>query len=453
MLNIGWAGRDITPQRPTLLQGQMSRRIATEALDPLTLTAFAIEGGEPMDGAILIACDLAMIPDDLQAAVRRRVSRCLPGLTKEKVFLTATHTHTSLVMEETWYGPTGADLMSARECTDWVADRAAEAAVEAWQQRGAHGTARAFGHAVVGHNRRAAYRDGSSKMYGKTDLPEFTWIEGYEDHSLDMFFTWTPQGRLDGIVLNIPCPSQVDEHLGQFSADFWHEVRLELRRRLGLPLQVLTLCGAAGDQSPHFLLYRREEEEMRQRRGISERQEIAVRVADAVERALLCTVPGNDVPVFTHTVRQMTLMPRGVSKVERDWAEAERARYLAAKPDGWWPQLLQRGVDIYDGKVPPPCRFPVELHALRIGQMALVTNPFELFIDYGLQIKARSPAAQTVVTQLAAGTGLYLPTERAVRGGHYGAIPAVCYVGPEGGQELVETTLEMLSGLFPLSPR
>ena len=449
MLKIGWAGRDITPQRPALLQGQMYKRLATQALDPLTVTALAIEGGKPADGAILIACDLAMISDDLQAAVRRRISRRLRGLTKDKVFLSATHTHTSLVMEETWYGPTGPDIMSARACTDWVADQAADAAVEAWKQRAAHGTARAFGHAVVGHNRRAVYRDGSAKMYGSTRTPEFTSIEGYEDHSLDLFFTWNAQGRLDGVVLNIPCPSQVDEHLGQFSADFWHEIREELRRRLGRPLQVLTLCGAAGDQSPHFLLYRREEEEMRQRRGVSERQEIAMRVADAVERALLCTVPENDAPAFAHEVRKTTLTPRGVSKAERDGAEAERARYLAAKPDGWWPQLLQRGVDVYDGKVPPPPRFPVELHAVRVGQLALVTNPFELYVDYGLQIKARSPAAQTVVTQLAAGTGLYLPTERAVRGGHYGAIPAVCCVGPEGGRELVDETLALLAKLFP----
>lgn len=80
--------------------------------------------------------------------------------------------------------------------------------------------------------------------------------------------------------------------------------------------------------------------------------------------------------------------------------------------------------------------------------MAMATNPFELYVDYGLRIKARSPAAQTVITQLAAGTGLYLPTERAVRGGSYGAMPAVCSVGPEGGQELVEETLAVIAALF-----
>jgi hypothetical protein len=87
-------------------------------------------------------------------------------------------------------------------------------------------------------------------------------------------------------------------------------------------------------------------------------------------------------------------------------------------------------------------------HVIRIGDLALATNPFELFVDYGLRIKARSIAAQTVVSQITAGTGWYLPTERAVEGGSYGAMPAVCKVGPEGGRELVEVTLEMISELF-----
>jgi hypothetical protein len=51
--------------------------------------------------------------------------------------------------------------------------------------------------------------------------------------------------------------------------------------------------------------------------------------------------------------------------------------------------------------------------------------------------------------QLACGTGLYLPSRRAVNGGHYGAHPVVAPVGPEGGQELVEATLAAIDELFP----
>jgi hypothetical protein len=76
----------------------------------------------------------------------------------------------------------------------------------------------------------------------------------------------------------------------------------------------------------------------------------------------------------------------------------------------------------------------VEIHVLRIGDIVVCTNQFELFTDYGIRMQARSNALQTFVVQLAAGAGSYLPTEKAVKGGGYSAIVQSSLVGPEGGQ-------------------
>jgi hypothetical protein len=43
----------------------------------------------------------------------------------------------------------------------------------------------------------------------------------------------------------------------------------------------------------------------------------------------------------------------------------------------------------------------MELHTLRLGDVAITSNEFELFTDYGIRIKSRSPAVQTFVVQLA----------------------------------------------------
>jgi hypothetical protein len=74
-------------------------------------------------------------------------------------------------------------------------------------------------------------------------------------------------------------------------------------------------------------------------------------------------------------------------------------------------------------------------------------NRFELYLDFGIQIKTRSPAVQTLVVQLA-GPGSYVPTARSVAGGAYGAIPESTEVGPEGGHELVDQTLALLESLW-----
>ena len=88
------------------------------------------------------------------------------------------------------------------------------------------------------------------------------------------------------------------------------------------------------------------------------------------------------------------------------------------------------------------------LHAIRLGDVAIATNAFELFTEFGIQMKARSRALQTFVIQLA-GPGSYVPTDRAARGGGYSAIVESNLVGPEGGQVLVERTVELINSLWP----
>jgi len=53
-----------------------------------------------------------------------------------------------------------------------------------------------------------------------------------------------------------------------------------------------------------------------------------------------------------------------------------------------------------------------EVHIIKLGSIAIATNPFELYLDYGNQIKARSRAEQTFVVQLSCGAESYLPTKK-----------------------------------------
>jgi hypothetical protein len=93
--------------------------------------------------------------------------------------------------------------------------------------------------------------------------------------------------------------------------------------------------------------------------------------------------------------------------------------------------------------------YPMELHVLRLGDVAIASNAFELFLEYGIQMRARSKGLQTFLIQLACGCGGYLPTERAVAGGGYSAIPESGLVGPEGGRILVDRTVDAINGLWP----
>ena len=85
---------------------------------------------------------------------------------------------------------------------------------------------------------------------------------------------------------------------------------------------------------------------------------------------------------------------------------------------------------------------------MRLGTIAIGTDTFELFLDYGNQIKARSDAEQTFLIQLANGTEGYLPTEKAEQGGHYSAFVSSGVVGHQGGDQIVLETLKHIKELF-----
>jgi hypothetical protein len=184
-------------------------------------------------------------------------------------------------------------------------------------------------------------------------------------------------------------------------------------------------------------------------RGLTSTQEIARRIVRQVNEVseLARREIHNDVP-FVHKVEDISLPTRKVT--DKEVAEARAQVAALAKQKGASRRQLwhQTVIDRYEKqKKGQETTFPMELHVLRIGDVAIATNTFELFTDYGVQMKARSPAVQTFVIQLT-GSGGYLPTVRAVRGGGYSAVIQSSQVGPEGGQVLVDRTIAAIQELW-----
>jgi hypothetical protein len=410
-LYVGWARADITPPKPVNLRGQMYKRTSTDVHDPLSATVLALETRDengPGEQAIMISCDLVGTSKAIQDRLRELIAGKTPDFDRRKLLMGATHTHTAPWVEDTqWDKDNDPGVMSGSQYGDFFLRRVSEAVVKAWKARQPAATNWALGQAVVGHNRRAHSFDGHTDMYGDTNREDFDCIEGYEDHGLEMLFFWDRDRRLTGMVLNVACPSQETENWSRVSADFWHDVREEIGKRRSADVYVFPQCGAAGDQSPHLLYRKAAEEEMLRRRGITRRQEIARRIADAVDKAIpLAEKDVENELIFRHTVDEIDLPVK-----EKDAAA-----------------------------------YHMELHVMRLGDVAVATNPFELYLDYGLRIKARSRAPLTLVVQLSCQDGGYLPTSKAVAGKGYSAVDYK--VGPEGGQVLVGETVRRINAMW-----
>ena len=147
-------------------------------------------------------------------------------------------------------------MIQPAEYVEFLVEQVSDAVVKAWKGRKPAGVSWGLGHAVVAHNRRAVYANGSAAMYGQTDKPEFRGIEGYEDHGIDVLCLWDAEKKPIAMAVDVACPSQEVEGRSAVNADFWHETRELLRKRYGQDLGVLGWCGAAGDQSPHLMFNR-----------------------------------------------------------------------------------------------------------------------------------------------------------------------------------------------------
>ncbi len=500
-IKIGWGEEKFVFNKPVSLVGQFAERISEYEEKPLTATAFVVESDD--EQMILCSVDLVGVSYPLVVAVRKLLADNKVGLDPEKIVISAIHTHTGpgykgrtkSIMEDKITSRSFRQLLETELPADKhyvesanisdndaimnnddllveISSKIAKAILDAWNSRSEGSFSSAFGRAAVGMCRRAAYSDGSAQMWGDTNRAVFTELEGGNDSGIELMYTFDENKKLKGIVANIACPAQCVQHRLFISPDFWGEAKMLLRKHFGEDIYLLALCSAAGDQCPVDLvrwvepesdindpnckrtnpLKRKADPSMFDLAGMRKAgKRIANEIIEVYNEGL--DAPQEDV-VFKHEVVNMQLPIRRATLAEEKAARAAIREYLNNKPgntvdfnDAAALQVhlgilrrmeLQDKVDILN----------TEIHIMRLGTLAIATNPFELFLDYGNQIRARSYAEQTILIQLANGTEGYLPTEKAEKGGHYSAFISSGEVGHIGGEQLVRETLTHINNMF-----
>ena len=96
-----------------------------------------------------------------------------------------------------------------------------------------------------------------------------------------------------------------------------------------------------------------------------------------------------------------------------------------------------------------PRLFDIGVHVLQLGDIVFVGLPGEIFSEIGLQIKALSPFAHTVVVELADGWHGYIAPDYVLRAGCYETIYSnISYTGLGTADILVDGAVTMLKGMY-----
>ncbi|MDW7659147.1 MAG: hypothetical protein SCM11_18415 [Bacillota bacterium] len=474
-MKIGLSQLDITPPARIMLQGQAYTRISESLESPLMANVFAVEAAGT--ALVICACDVASVNSTFCNRVREQVRERCPDLASENIIISATHTHTGPVF---WrainphflaakYLPPDVtftedvlipdDVWQVDRCFTYMADKVSEAICTAWEKRRSAVLSPAFGRAVTGHCRRVVYDDDSAQMYGNVETVNFRELEGGNDSGIELLYIFAEDKTPLGALVNVACPSQCVESKLFISSDYWGKARDQIKDRLGDDFVVVGLCAAAGDQSPRDLIRRSRN---RQRRtdadmnGLDGASELGGRIAAVVldKLAEAQSAPIASDCLLRHEVLTVDFPLRRVTPAEREEAQKQIADYVAKNPKKVYNVRDMAALKLYSGILQ---RFDVqqqqqfytaEIHVARLGDLAFATNPFELFLDFGNQIKALSDATQTFLIQLACDAGRYLPTEKAERGSHYSAYVFSGYTGHAGGELLVRKTVETIRKLW-----
>ena len=490
-IKIGWAEESITPDKRISFDGQFYERISDGVESPITVTAFALEcNNEQM---VICSCDLTFINPGLQTRVREKLEGKV-DFPLEKIMLHATHTHTShtysaykdterltslhalnkWVPDDMLYKPlvtVDESIMTPDESLEFISDKITLAIKNAWEQRKPAVYSCGFGRAAVGMCRRACYDDGSAQMWGDTNTPNFTHLEGGNDNGVEIIFTFDTEKNPTGVILNIACPSQVMEHRNLISSDYWGKVKQYLREKFGDDFYVCGLCSPAGDQCPRDLIRwqngetpvndpnilrpnyieRRSDGSMFDINGIKHiGKRVANEVLDVFEEISEYFTDAE----FVHITETISLPFRRVTLEEAKKAKEEIEKFIEKNNGRPFDYKDTAAMHVFAGTLArfedqqDMDLFDVEAHFIRLGDIAFATNPFELFLDYGNRIRARSLAKQTFLIQLCCDSCGYLPTEKAEKGSHYSAYVSSGQAGHEGGDLLVRKTLTTINSFF-----
>jgi neutral ceramidase len=213
---------------------------------------------------------------------------------------------------------------------------------------------------------------------------------------------------------------------------------------LGPDAESLFLQGAEGNVN-HI-----DYSDPQQGRGFKEAQRIGLAAGLAAASARFAARPVAGPIAWSSTV--VVVPPRRLTADQlaraRQMVAASRAASLApgGQVDGIPEVVFATDQLAMAARVDP---YRAEVQVLRLGDVAVVGLPGEFFVEFGLEIKRRSPARRTLVAGLANGSLGYVPVPEAFAAGGYEPTPwRYSKLAPEAGALCVAAAQAQLQALF-----
>ncbi len=431
----GGASFDITPPNATFLYGYPhTPRLSTGILNPLLASALYLDNGST--AVLFIEVDLIWLPKYLVANARAQIA-ARTGVEPDHIMVTASHTHSGPVTLAMLSN--AQDSIVPRPDPDYLAFAvmgivgAAEKAVRSAEA--AEVTVTSASCMTIGSNRL----DPAGPRI--TEVPVLAArAAGDPDRWLGLMF------------INPVHPTVLHADSKLISGDFPAMCREFLQAQvLGMNCPVLCHLGAAGNQSPRYVI---------RDHSIAEARRLGDLLGAEIGRALVSAPFVRQLSLFSEST-EIELPPRQMPSVEiaSNALRAARERFAELQvSDAPFPAIrtaecaifgaeetvaLARASDSGELDAARESCLPAEIQAIGVGGQTFVGWPGEAFVEFAQRLRDRHPEA-AVITLANGELQGYLVTAEAVQQRCYESGNAI-FASPESGERLVAATLGLLS--------
>lgn len=433
VIPVGAAQRDITPDYPVRLSGFGFRRTESEGVTQRIWAKALAFADEKQGPAILITADNLCVPDDITAEIARRLGP-KTGLKRERLAITATHTHTAPMLTgviPTLFGmpiPPEHQKNIDRYTKEFI-DALEQVALDAVQSIAPSRLSWAKGAAKFAVNRRTK--------------------GGPVDHDLPMLAVHDTEGKLRAVYFSYACHC-VTLSDNKISGDWAGFAQGKIQELLpGVVALASVGCGA--DSNPSS-------------RATAEKPdayaEQGTEIAREVQRLLGELKPIGSSPE-TRYARLDLALAEGRSRAE--WEARAKQQDAAGYHARVNLERLDRGEAL-----PQKINYPIQTWLFG-EDLAIVFLPGETVVDFSLRLKREFDRNKLWVNGYSNDGRCYIPSERILKEGGYEGGDAMIYYdfpqrfAPGLEQKIIDTVAAQLpepfvapkgtEGTRPLSPK
>lgn len=420
VLKAGAATSNITPKIGSSINGSMQDIKIENIHDETHARALVLDDGRTQLAFVVL--DLCMVSREVLDQAKQRAHE-LTGIPTSHMMMSATHTHSA----GTACGVFQSDPDPAYLA--FLADRAADALIRAYRNRVPAQIAWGVGEERNEvFNRRWHMKPGTPlpnpfggqdqvKMNPGVGNPDLLKPAGPVDPEVPVVALQTLTGDPIALLANYSLHYVGGTGRGEVSADYYGMFADRIGQLLGAersaqrpPFVGIMTNGTSGDINNI-------EWAAKERETFSPYTKMQS-VADNLAKASFEAIKNVSYQPWVPLAAEQEEITLGVRKP--DVTEIKRAEEIVAKAEGPHMKSLE---EIYARETLLMKDYPAEVNILlqvfRIGDLAIAAIPAEVFVEIGLELKAKSPFKPTFTIELANGYNGYLPTPAQHKLGGY----------------------------------